>query len=114
MSPGRVSKLCALPVAPSVPATMGEAFELDEDLRRQVDVKAAPPFGGSPVVRVRVYNVGGQLVQLLSEEVHGPGRFAVSWDGQDLQGRPVAAGAYYVNVEMGDWTVTKRVLRLKP
>lgn len=98
----------------TIPSTLGEAFELDEEMRRKVDVRAAPPFGPAPLVRVRVYNVGGQLIQLLEEDVHAAGRFAISWDGRDLQGRPVAAGAYYVNVEMGEWKVTKRVLRLKP
>ena len=42
------------------------------------------------------------------------GEHAVTWDGTDEQGMPVAAGAYYVNVEMGEFRVTRRVLRLKP
>ena len=58
--------------------------------------------------------MGGQLIQLLERDTHGTGRFSIRWDGRDLQGRTVAAGAYYVNVTMDDWSVTKRVLRLKP
>ena len=97
-----------------VPRTLGEAFELDAALAARLDPDGPPPFGESPSVRVRVYNVGGQLVRTLYEEVRGAGRFSVQWNGNDVQGRPVAAGAYYVNVEMGDWSVTKRVLRLAP
>ncbi len=97
----------------TVPRTMAEAFELTDPLRKHVDPDQAPPFGVNPLVRVRVYNVSGQLIRLLSEEPRGPGRYSIGWDGKDLQGRPVAAGAYYVNVEMGDYNVTQRVLRLR-
>ena len=34
--------------------------------------------------------------------------------GEDDQGRVVAAGAYYVNVDMDGYSVTRRVLLLKP
>ena len=98
----------------TVPATLGEAFDLDESTLARVVPEDPVPFGPTPTVRVRVYNVGGQLVQTLSEEVQSAGRFSVQWNGTDLQGQPVAAGAYYVNVEMGDWSVTRRVLRLAP
>ena len=52
-------------------------------------------------------------MDVLDERPREPGRFAVHWDGTDVQGRPVAAGAYYVNVEMNEWSVTKRVLRIR-
>lgn len=97
-----------------VPATLGEAFELDPEALARVAAEDPVPFGPNPTVRVRVYNVSGQLVRTLTEEVQNAGRFAVQWNGTDIQGQPVAAGAYYVNVEMGDWSVTRRVLRLAP
>lgn len=97
----------------TIPETMGEAFELDDELRKRVDPKGPAPFGANPIVRVRVYNVGGQLIRLLSEEARTTGTYSIAWDGKDLSGRPVAAGAYYVNVEIGDYNVTQRVLRLR-
>jgi hypothetical protein len=97
----------------TVPSTLGEAFDLSDELLKRVDPRAPVPFGGDPLVRVRVYNVGGQLIRLLSEEARAPGRYSIGWDGNDLSGRPVAAGAYYVNVEIGDYNVTQRVLRLR-
>lgn len=96
-----------------VPATLREAFDLDANLRNRIDPHLAPPFGPTPNVRVRVFNVSGKLVKLIDDQVREPGRFVVHWDGSDVQGRPVAAGAYYVNVEMGDWSVTRRVLRIR-
>ena len=96
-----------------VPSTLDEAFDLEPDLRARLDPSTPPPFGAAPTVRVKVYNVSGQLVDVLDERPREPGRFAVHWDGTDVQGRPVAAGAYYVNVEMNEWSVTKRVLRIR-
>lgn len=96
-----------------VPSTLEQAFEVDEALRARIDPSTPPPFGETPMVRVKVYNVSGQLVDVLDEQVRDTGRFVVRWDGSDVQGRPVAAGAYYVNVEMGDWSVTRRVLRIR-
>jgi hypothetical protein len=99
-----------------VPSTLGEAFDFEPDDERaqRLDLKAEPPFGVNPTVRVRIYNVSGQLIRILDERVRSVGHHSVSWDGTDDQGTPVAAGAYYVNVEMGDYRVTRRVLRLKP
>jgi hypothetical protein len=96
-----------------VPATVGEAFDFAQGPPRGLELGAPPPFGTEPVVRVKIYSVSGKLVRLLSEEAHGPGEYQVRWDGTDPAGRPVAAGAYYVLVEMGDYQVTRRVLRLR-
>jgi hypothetical protein len=97
----------------TVPRTIGEAFELGPELLLRVQPEAAPPFGTNPMVRVKVYNVGGQLVNVLDQGIRGAGRFTVGWSGQDLQGRPVASGAYFVHVEMEEWSVTRRVLLLR-
>lgn len=96
-----------------VPATLGEAFDFEPEQASRLKLESAPPFGAQPTVRVRVYNVSGQLVQVLDESARPVGRFSLDWDGRDLQGRPVSAGAYYVNVEMDEWSVTRRILRLK-
>jgi len=97
----------------TVPRTIAEAFELRPDLLLRVQPEAPPPFGSNPMVRVKVYNVSGQLVNVLEQGTRGAGRFTVGWSGQDLQGRPVASGAYFVHVEMEEWSVTRRVLLLR-
>jgi hypothetical protein len=97
----------------TVPGTIGEAFELEPELRSMVQLEAEPPFGPSPMVQVKVYNVSGQLVSVLDESPRSAGRFTVGWNGQDLQGRLVASGTYYVHVEMEEWSVTRRVLLLR-
>ena len=62
------------------------------------------PFNGRTVieyrlptqaeVELRVYNVAGQHVATLVEDSRGPGTYAISWDGRDHAGRPLANGIY--------------------
>ena len=97
----------------TVPGTIAEAFELEPELLARVQANAEPPFGTNPSVHVKVYNVSGQLVNVLDHGPRSAGRFTVGWNGQDLQGRPVASGAYYIHVAMDEWSVTRRVLLLR-
>lgn len=99
-----------------VPRTLGESFDFEAAKlpTAGLDLDGPSPVGARPQVRVRIYNVGGKLIRTLDERTHPAGTFGIAWDGQDDQGREVAAGAYYVNVEMDDYAVTRRVLRLKP
>ena len=97
----------------TVPTTIAEAFQFPEGAPSGVDLMAAPPFGERPTVRVKVYNVSGKLVRILEEVPAAQGILQVDWDGTNLSGRPVAAGAYYISVEMGEYKVTRRVLRLR-
>ena len=96
-----------------VPETIGEAFQFENGAPPGVDLMAAPPFGETPSVRIKVYNVSGKLVRILEERPAAQGILQVDWDGTNLSGRPVAAGAYYISVEMGEYKVTRRVLRLR-
>jgi flagellar hook assembly protein FlgD len=49
-------------------------------------------------VNVGVYNLLGQLVRLLQEEILPAGRHVVSWDGRDQNGGRVAAGFYVYRI----------------
>ncbi|MCK4417755.1 MAG: T9SS type A sorting domain-containing protein, partial [Candidatus Latescibacteria bacterium] len=46
------------------------------------------------VVSLKVFNPLGQQVRVLTDEVQGPGRFSVRWDGRDGAGQLVASGIY--------------------
>ena len=60
--------------------------------------------------RLGIYDVGGRLVRSL--EVAGPSG-TVRWDGADEARRPLPAGAYYLRVEAGSRSGTRRVLLLR-
>ncbi len=96
-----------------VPETLGEAYFFPEGAPEGLDLSAPPPFGDHPTLRIAIYNVGGKRVRELGERVAARGTIQVQWDGRDWMGRPVAAGAYYLDVEIGGEHLTRRILRLR-
>lgn len=62
-------------------------------------------------VTVRVYNLRGQLVDTLIDEVVDPATLRLSWDGHDSGGRPVASGVYLVEARgLGHRQIRKMAL----
>ena len=49
-------------------------------------------------VHLVVYNVLGECVRTLLEKSQPPGRYWVSWDGNDEQGRPLPTGVYIIKL----------------
>ena len=63
---------------------------------------------------VKVYDVKGRLVRtILVEEVLHPGDHTLGWDGTDEAGTEVAAGVYYCRLQIGDRSLTRRVILLR-
>ena len=63
---------------------------------------------------VRIFDVKGRLVRsILEEELLGPGEVSLSWDGTDETGAPVAPGVYYCKFQVGERSLTKRVILLR-
>lgn len=50
---------------------------------------------------VSVYNISGQHVRTVLDEVVAPGLGSVVWDGRDEAGRRVSAGVYFCRAELG-------------
>lgn len=68
----------------------------------------------SPVhTTLKIYNILGQEVRTLVNEVMEPGFHSVNWDGRDSQGAEVASGVYFYRLVAGDFSNTKRMLLLK-
>lgn len=64
-------------------------------------------------VRLAVYNVLGQQIRVLVEEVQGAGGYAVEWNGLDEAGQSVAGGIYFYQLQAGAQQATGRMLFLK-
>lgn len=63
-------------------------------------------------VLLEVYNVVGQRVATLIDEVKDPGWYSVTWDGSDDSGAPVASGIYPYRLVIGDRSETKTMILL--
>jgi hypothetical protein len=68
---------------------------------------------GSVEASVKVYDVTGRLVNILVDEVAGPGRYQTGWRAVDENGGPVASGVYYIKLQLGKRHITKRLILLK-
>jgi hypothetical protein len=72
-----------------------------------------PDGVGQQLTSLRVYNILGQKVRTLVEEIQGPGTYRARWDGYDQGGREIATGVYFYRLESGNFTQTKKMVLLK-
>lgn len=61
-------------------------------------------------VRLNVYGVSGNSVRALLDEVKGPRRYSVAWDGRNDSGQRVACGTYYVRLRATGTEQTRKAI----
>ena len=102
-------------------------FCLWEDSAAKKPVGLAPnvpnPFNPSTVisyrlatpgaVRLEIYNLLGQSMRTLVDQVQAAGAYWVRWDARDGRGEEVATGVYLVRLHYPGGVQTKRLLYLK-
>ena len=64
-------------------------------------------------VRLEIYNLLGQPMSTLVDQVQDAGAYQVSWDARDQRGAAVAAGVYIVCLHYPGGVQTQRLLYLK-
>ncbi|MDP2173628.1 MAG: T9SS type A sorting domain-containing protein [Candidatus Cloacimonadaceae bacterium] len=64
-------------------------------------------------VRLEIYNMKGQKVQTLVNELKTSGSHSVVWNGIDQSGHSVVSGVYFYRLVTENNTITKRMLLLK-
>lgn len=64
-------------------------------------------------VRVEVFGVGGQHVATLLDETRAAGDGAIQWRATDAHGQRVAAGLYFVRVELAGQAISRRVVSVR-
>jgi len=62
---------------------------------------------------LKVYNILGQEVMTLVDELQGPGYYKATWDGRDGLGNGMPSGVYFCRLKSGNFTDTKRMLLVK-
>ena len=69
------------------------------------------PKGGAHV-SLRLFDVLGRLVTTLVDKKQPPGRYQISWNGHNGDGRIMPAGVYFCNIEIGDAFEASRKMTL--
>lgn len=97
-----------------IPVKPGEAEEAVESKPTHFNLEQnyPNPFNPETVIRfslpqdsrvsLRVYNVLGQVVNTLVDEMLPAGNHSVSWDGKSEQGSDVASGVYFYRIKAGN------------
>jgi hypothetical protein len=64
-------------------------------------------------VTLTVYNLLGQRILTLADEVVSPGRYEFEWSGADERGKPVSSGIYFYHLSALDFSETRKMVLMK-
>ena len=60
-----------------------------------------------------IYNVRGQKIKTIVNEIKAAGNYKVVWDGKDSNGTPVASGMYLYRLSTPKYANTNKMMLLK-
>ena len=64
-------------------------------------------------VNISIYNVLGQEIKILVNEVKEYGYHTITWNGKDNLGREMASGVYFARITSQGFTKTRKMLLVK-
>jgi len=64
-------------------------------------------------VRIRIYDMQGQLVRTIVNERKAAGTYSVNWNAHDDNGCKVTSGVYFYRIDAGEFTMTKKMILMK-
>jgi hypothetical protein len=64
-------------------------------------------------VAISIYNLLGQKIGMIVDDVKSPGVHSAVWDGKDAYGNDVASGVYFYQIQAGDFVQSRKMLLLK-
>ena len=96
------------PARPVLQQNAPNPFNASTVITLQVPVDLA----GEPM-RLRIYNLSGQVVRELQVDAAGAGEHRLTWEGRDEYGREAASGVYVYRLEAREWAVHRRMLLVR-
>ena len=64
-------------------------------------------------ISLSLFDAAGRLVRLLLDETIASGSHRVAWDGRNDGGQEVAAGVYFYRLDAGEFSATRRLVKLR-
>ena len=104
-----INNTAAKAVAASQPLGLAPNAPNPFNSTTQISYRLATP--GS--VRLDIYDVLGQPVRTLVDQIQAPGFYRVPWDARDQQGAVVATGVYLTSLHYPGGVQTRQLLYLK-
>jgi hypothetical protein len=88
-------------VSPAVANLIPESYSLAQNYPNPFNPSTEISFG-LPVrseARIGIYNLLGQEIRILGEGTFAAGTYSVVWDGRNSEGRAMASGLYFYQLE---------------
>ena len=64
-------------------------------------------------VKLTIYNLLGEHIAMLVDEIQPPGVHVAHWDGRDEDGRPATSGVYLFRITSGNFVASQKMVLLK-
>ena len=64
-------------------------------------------------VKIKVYNISGQLITILVNTEMPAGKYSVQWSGKDINAKQAVSGVYFLKMEAGDFQNVIKLMLLK-
>jgi hypothetical protein len=103
----------------------GPAADAVADARHSVAIRQAMPnpfnvatdigfwLAERQYVTLKIYNLSGEEVATLVNEVLGAGEHTIRWDGSDGHGHPLPNGAYVCRAQSGEAVDSKTIILMR-
>lgn len=110
-----------------VAAQPEEAVGIDDDVYRPAEFRLLAnypnPFNATTrllytlpeaaQVNLNIYNLNGNLVNTLVNEVQPAGYYGMDWNGRDQSGALVSTGVYIYQIQANGWISTRKMVLIK-
>ncbi len=92
-----------------------EGFTLSQNYPNPFNPETVISYGLSEAnhVKISIYNVIGQNVRTLVDELKPAGSYSVKWDGKNEAGNQVTNGVYFYRMEAGNFSSTRKLMLMK-
>lgn len=65
------------------------------------------------IVSIKIYNMLGQLIKTLVDEIKTAGSYSVRWNGKDENGNSAASGIFIYQMKTNEYQASKKMITLK-
>jgi hypothetical protein len=98
-----------------LPPMISSSLDLEQNYPNPFnqDTKIDFYMSNSASVKLEVFNVRGQKVRLLLDQVLSAGRHQINWDGKNESGESVATGVYLYRLVAGKESLTRKLTFIK-
>jgi hypothetical protein len=102
-------------VTPKIEVKAPDAFALSQNFPNPFnpETKISYSLPKDAHVTLTIFNIVGQKVKTLVDELQDAGDKSIHWDGKDDNGNQVSSGIYFYRIQAGDYSETKGMVLLK-